>query len=453
MADTRSEGRGAGREGRGRPPNVLYLHSHDTGRAIQPYGWPVPTPHLQHLAEEGVLFRRAFSAAPTCSPSRAALLTGQYPHANGMLGLAHNGFRLHERRHHLAHHLRGLGYQTALCGVQHEDRDARALGYERVLETGGSRRADVLASAAAAFLRAAPPAPFFLSVGFVETHRDFDAPGPAEDPRYCLPPPTLPDAPETRADMAAYTASARSLDRGIGAVLAALADAGLADETLVIATTDHGPALPGMKCSLTDHGTGVLLLIRGPGGFGGGRVVDAMVSQLDVCPTLCELLGTEIPPRLQGRSLLPLIRGEVAALHERLFAEVSYHAAYEPQRAVRTERWKYIRRFDGRDRPVLANCDDGLSKDYWLAHGWRDRPRHQEELYDLIFDPQEAANVAGDPALAAVREELRGHLERWMRETDDPLLTGSVPVPPDAVVRWTPDDRSPRQGARPVGPA
>jgi len=75
-------------------PNILYLHSHDTGRTIQPYGHAVATPHLQRLADQGVLFRRAFCAAPTCSPSRAALLTGQCPHSSGMLGLAHRGFRL-----------------------------------------------------------------------------------------------------------------------------------------------------------------------------------------------------------------------------------------------------------------------------------------------------------------------------------------------------------------------
>src|SRR5437763_15364561 len=78
----------------GPPPNILYIHSHDSGRYLQPYGYAVPTPNLQKLAREGVLFRQAFSAAPTCSPSRACLLTGQFAHQNGMLGLAHRGFAM-----------------------------------------------------------------------------------------------------------------------------------------------------------------------------------------------------------------------------------------------------------------------------------------------------------------------------------------------------------------------
>jgi len=99
--------------------NILYLHSHDTGRYIQPYGHFVETPNLQRLAEEGVLFRSAFSAAPTCSPSRAALLTGQSPHSCGMLGLAHRGFSLTDYRHHLLHSLREGGFRSVLAGIQH----------------------------------------------------------------------------------------------------------------------------------------------------------------------------------------------------------------------------------------------------------------------------------------------------------------------------------------------
>src|SRR5512138_3471119 len=101
-------------------PNILYIHSHDTGRYIQPYGYTVPTPNLQHLAEQGVLFSNAFCAAPTCSPSRAALLTGQCAHSSGMIGLAHRGFNLNNPAQHLATILHNNGYRTALVGVQHE---------------------------------------------------------------------------------------------------------------------------------------------------------------------------------------------------------------------------------------------------------------------------------------------------------------------------------------------
>ena len=170
--------------------------------------------------------------------------------------------------------------------------------------------------------------------------------------------------------MAAFKASARSLDQGIGAVLHALHDFGLAERTLLICTTDHGLAFPGAKATLFDRGIGVMMIMRGPGGFSGGKVIDSPVSHLDIYPTLCELAGVEQPEWLQGSSLMPLVRGETDALHEAIFAEVTFHAAYEPQRAVRTDRWKYIRRFDDYPHPVLANCDDGPSKDLLVAAGW-----------------------------------------------------------------------------------
>src|SRR3954452_13442592 len=121
-------------------PNILYLHSHDTGRSIQPYGAPIATPQLQQLAEQGVLFRQAFSASPTCSPSRAALLTGQSSHSSGMLGLAHRGFALHDPRQHLAHTLRAAGYRTVLTGVQHvaAPAEAGACGYDEIPEGAGA---------------------------------------------------------------------------------------------------------------------------------------------------------------------------------------------------------------------------------------------------------------------------------------------------------------------------
>jgi arylsulfatase A-like enzyme len=360
-------------------PNILYLHSHDTGRYIQPYGHAVATPRLQRLAEQGVLFRQAFCAAPTCSPSRAALLTGQAPHSCGMLGLAHRGFALNDYRQHIIHTLRAAGYYAALFGMQHIVRDPATIGYDQFWVE--SSHVPAIVPQVVEFLTRRPPQPFFLSVGFFETHREF--PEPDEIPHYCAPPRALPDTPQTRYDMAAFNASARILDRGVGAVLDALDAAGLADTTLVLATNDHGIAFPGMKCTLTDHGTGVALIIRGPGGFSGGQVYDALVSQIDLFPTICELLEIEPPSWLQGRSIMPLVRGEARELHEAIFSEVTYHAAYEPQRAVRTLQWKYIRRFDDRATPVLPNVDDSPSKDLWLAHGCRERPVAREQRSDF----------------------------------------------------------------------
>ncbi len=417
-------------------PNILYIHSHDTGRFVQPYGHAIDTPHIQQLAEQGVLFRKAFSAAPTCSPSRASLLTGQCAHSNGMLGLASRGlaegsFKLHDYKQHLQHTLQEAGYFTALIGEEHIAKDRSSIGYNRVAKVSGYQ-ADIVAPTATAMLSELhknQTQPFFLSVGFFETHRAFLKPGSIEDANYSLPPAPLPDTPETRTDIASFKASARKLDQGIGAVLNALEDEGLAENTLVICTTDHGIAFPRMKANLTDQGIGVLLIMRGPGGFTGGKVYDAIVSQLDIYPTICDLLSIERPHWLQGTSLLPLINGEVERIHDAIFAEVNYHAAYEPQRCVRTQRWKYIRRFDPYLWPVLPNTDDGPSKNLYMRYGWKERPMPMEQLYDLIFDPYEMNNLANDLSTGSILQDLRNRLDAWMRRTDDPLLHGSIPAP------------------------
>jgi arylsulfatase A-like enzyme len=421
-------------------PNILYLHSHDTGRYVQPYGYPVPTPNIQRLADQGVLFREAFCAAPTCSVSRACLLTGEYGHNNGMLGLAHRGWSLNDYHQHIVHTLRKAGYYSVLIGEQHIAKRPDVIGFDRVVKIDKTH-VETVAPAASEILGEPPREPFFLSVGFFETHREFLGPGSLRDTLYSLPPANLPDRPDTRRDMAAYKASARLLDQGVGTVLDALDSHGLADDTLIIFTTDHGLAFPGAKATLFDRGLGVMLILRGPGGFGGGKVIDALVSQIDIYPTICELVGIEPPSFLQGVSLMPLIRRKAAEIRGEIFAEMTWHAAYEPQRAVRTERWKYIRRFGERRTPVLPNCDDSPSKDLLLRYGWAEREIAFEQLYDLVFDPNEAANLADDPARADTLADLRGRLERWMRETDDPLLHGD-PVPPAGAEINQPDQRS-----------
>src|SRR4029453_7503192 len=166
-------------------PNIVYLHSHDTGRHIQPYGHQVPTPNIQRLADQGMLFRQAFSAGPVCSASRAALLPGEYSHTNGMLGLAHRGYRLADYDHHLVHTLREAGYTSTLIGEQHLSVDPADLGYDHVME-GDSSHAAKVGPPAVLFLRSAPPEPFFLSVGFFETHRDFFEPPSVRDALYSL---------------------------------------------------------------------------------------------------------------------------------------------------------------------------------------------------------------------------------------------------------------------------
>jgi N-sulfoglucosamine sulfohydrolase len=431
------------------PPNILYLNSHDTGRYVQPYGNSVPTPNIQWLADQGVMFRNAFSAAPSCSGSRAALLTGTYCHQNGMIGLAHRGFGLQEPRRHVVHTLSDAGYHTELIGEQHVSLSPDTLGYDVVHPISDTTVSSV-APAAIEALAGGIEEPFFMSVGFFETHRSFFAPSSVHDRVYSLPPPFLPDTPEIRQDIAAYKASARSLDHGVGAVLNTLHETGLDRNTLVICTTDHGLAFPTAKASLLDRGIGVMLIMRGPG-MPPGTARDELVSQLDVFPTICEIAGIGPPPWLEGRSLVGLLAGgEAADARAEIFSELTYHAAYEPQRAIRTERFKYVRRFDEYPFPVLPNCDDSPSKEAYLERGWAERPVARERLHDLFFNPGEGRNSIDDPAYADVLGDLRARLEQWMIDTDDPLLHGPVPAPPGAQINRQ-DQRSAEEPTETVG--
>lgn len=431
--------------------NVVYIHTHDMGRYISPYGYDIPTPHLQEFAGGATLFRRAFCAAPTCSPSRAALLTGQTAHEAGMLGLAHRGFQLAHPERHLAAYLRRHGFYTALCGIQHEfeDNAPDLLPYNDVVTGRGEARDETNAAAAVAFLERPQERPFFLSLGLFYPHRPFlPADYAVDDPANIQPPEPLADTEAVRRDMADYHHTVRLSDRLIGDVLAALRKGGHDRDSLVIITTDHGIAFPLMKCNLTDHGIGVTLMLQAPGNPSAGQAIDGLVSHLDIYPTVCDLLGLEAPPHLEGHSLRPLLEGTAASVREDVFAEVTFHASYEPMRCVRTDRYKLIRRFGYADRR-LANVDDSPSKAEMVAADWHRAALPALELYDCETDPHEQTNRAGDPALATVQTELEARLRDWMERTNDPLLQGEVPRPPGAKVN-VPESVGP--GAGPYEP-
>ncbi|MBS1369892.1 MAG: sulfatase [Lentisphaeria bacterium] len=423
--------------------NIVYLHTHDTGRCISPYGYALDTPHLAALSRESALFRKAFDCCPTCSPARASLLTGQYPHQCGMFGLAHRGFHLNDPKRHLASFLRGHGYETVLCGVQHEFAgDAGNLGYELDFQCRETAECEDVArlrmridaantQSACGYLERSHERPFFLSLGLVSTHRKFpQVPDPEDNPDYMRPPAPIPDIPECRLDWAAFSTMVRHVDRCFGQVIGALRRAALLDDTLLIVTSDHGPAFPGMKCTLSDNGCGVMLILRIPG-VTSGQVTDALTSHLDVYPTVCDWAGLPPPAWLEGESLLPLISGEKEALRDAVYGEISFHAAADMQRSVRTERYRYVRRFDPYEKTVLPNIDDGIIKRFLVANGEiAERPRiPEEQLFDLYYDPAECHSLSDDPHYRAVLEELREKLDGWMRETGDPLRDGLLTVP------------------------
>lgn len=425
--------------------NVLYLHTHDTGRVVSPYGYGVDTPNIQAFCEDALLFQHAFCVAPTCSPSRAGLLTGTYPHQNGMLGLAQRGFELDGSKH-LARLLSHEGYRSVLCGVQHEvgyytdhalapaalgydeDISADATPYsEKDLVEWDALNAERLVSWLGAY---DGKQPFFVSFGQHATHRAWpDADPGTED--YAQPPVNIPNNEVTRADYACYKKSVSMADANMGLVLDALRRAGLYDKTIVVLTTDHGLAYPFEKCTLLDAGTGVMLAMRVPGSQVGSKSFEGLVSHIDVVPTLLDLLGIEKPGYLEGTSHAGVFSGEADVGDDAVFAEVNFHTSYEPIRSVRTARYKYVRHFDETWlRQNLSNVDGSPVKNYYLERGLADRPKPAEELFDLDYDVFETNNLAGDASYAEVLDEMRSRLEDFMRRTNDPLLAGPIEIKP-----------------------
>lgn len=442
--------------------NVLYIHTHDSGTYLQPYGYNIPTPNIMKLAQEGTLFRHAYCAGPTCSPSRAALLTGMAPHSCGMIGLAHRGFRLNDYNKHMVQYFNRVGYETVLCGIQHEAPQAEVhlIGYQKILKHDSENaenqwNEDLLnAQKVAEYLlekknlsKEEKKKPFFLAFGMFNTHRVYPEIDDDINPDYVVPPFPLYDNRQNRKDMAAYMTSARIADRCVGIVLDALKEAGLENNTIVIFTTDHGPAFPHMKCNLYDPGIRIALILKYPGNLSKGKAIDALVSHLDVFPTLCDILGLTPPEWLQGKSMLPLLEGKVDKIRDEIFSEVTFHAAYQPMRCIRTERYKYIRYFDDFDHVVPANIDDSPAKSFLLEHGLLDKHIERELLFDLYFDPTERNNLVGKPEYQQVYEDLTKRLHEWMVETNDPLLKGKVEKPAGAVINKrtsiSPTNRSP----------
>ena len=421
--------------------NIIYLNTHDSGRFLQPYGYGLPTPNLQKFAEKGTVFRQMYCAAPTCCPSRAAMLTGMNAHSSGVTGLVHRGFALKDPKQHLANYLKSFDFETVLCGVQHETAgDPREIGYERIYVDHPYDKFDFVnidkksTADAVAFLKEEHKKPFMLTVGFIDTHRDYPEVEHPTNPDYVLPPAILPDCEETRRDFAHYIDSVKVVDDCCGKIFDTLTESKLWDDTLVIFTTDHGIAFPKMKCSLYDTGMGVAFMIRLPGENKQKKVIDAMISQLDVYPTICDYLGLPKPQWLEGISMKPLLEGTEEKIRDQVFAEVTYHAAYEPKRCIRTERYKFIECFDAYPYPTFCNTDDGESKSYLMEHEWKELAPEKYQLYDLVQDPTERRNLAKDLAHQEILKELKDRLYQWMKDTEDPLLAGKVEKPAGARV-------------------
>jgi arylsulfatase A-like enzyme len=427
--------------------NIIYMHTHDSGRYWSPYGYSLPTPHFMEFARESLLFRHCYCAAPTCSPSRAALLTGQNPHTNGMQGLASRGWRLNNYDHHLVSYLNNHGFITALCGIQHEAPEYQMIGYQEIVGSQDFNMNETDRSMeewdfnntveGCRFINKAAKGqkPFFLSMGWFNTHREFPKAKKDINPDYLMPAGPLYDCDINRRDMADYHESVQVVDKCLVDILEAVKKAGIWDNTMIIMTTDHGIAFPRMKCTLYDTGIGVGLMIHLPGSKANGKATDSLVSQIDIFPTICDVIHTEKPGWLEGNSLFPLFSDTKIKINDHIFAEVTYHAAYEPKRCIRTDRYKLIRYYDYHNGIVPANIDECPGKDFLFECGYLNTVRPRERFFDIWKDPYEREDVKEYPAYRNAYEQLSEKLELWMRKTDDPLIKFGPRVPKPAGAR------------------
>jgi arylsulfatase A-like enzyme len=405
-------------------PNVVLIFVDDMGTEAGSYGNDVvQTPNIDRLAREGVLFRNAYTASPSCSQSRAAILTGRYPHSNGVQSLiqwhirregqTHPDRLERTERHSLSHSeviipqtLKGFGYATGIYGKWHVSTDS-------VLNWGF----DEVWAEPEEFISGHRDEPFFYYHALIHTHVPFwTDPDFSYDPSEVVLPGHFEENPDLRTDLAEYYSAISNQDREIGRILDTLDREGLTDDTVVIFSSDNGPPYGRAKATLYEWGIREPLIIRYPGVLPASRRTDALASTVDVFPTILELLGQPIPDRMQGTSLVPVMQDPEAAGREAVFAELTYHVLFNPMRSVRSGDWKYIRNFYP-DAPFVTQL--GVRA---LRCPLAVPPRPGEELYDLGSDPLECRNLAVEPRYAQQLERMRALLEAWMDETDDQPL-------------------------------
>jgi len=429
-------------------PNILLCIADDWAWPhASIYGDPVVrTPTFDRIARQGVLFTNAFCAAPSCTPSRAAILTGQAPHrlaeGGNLWGFLPARFPVYTDL------LEEAGYFVGFTRKGWGPGDFKAGGRRR--NPAGNEFKNF-----AEFLRAAPPdRPFCFWFGSHDPHRPYEPDSGLKAgmrPEAVRVPPCWPDAPEVRRDILDYYFEVQRFDREVGELLAMLEKAGRLENTLVVVTGDNGWPFPRAKANLYDGGTHVPLAVSWPGRVPSGRTLEDFVNLADLAPTFLEAAGLKPLPEMTGRSLMGLLtQREKPGTRTEVFLERERHANVRrgdlsyPVRAIRTREYLYIRNFRPDRWPAgdpelyhsvgpFGDCDDSPTKRYILER--RSDPkfaryfelcfakRPAEELYDLRKDPDQIVNVAGRPEYAEIQRKLRARLEQWMKETGDPRAT------------------------------
>ncbi|MCI5074530.1 sulfatase [Oricola sp.] len=430
--------------------NILLLVADDLGRMTGCYGEPaIATPNIDRLAAEGTRFDMAFTSTASCSASRSVIYTGLHTHETGQYGLHHDHhhFMTFEHVETAPALFNRAGYLTGIIGKVHVG--PSGIYPWAVREESGTRDVAWMRDRAAAFFDKArdEATPFFLTLGFIDPHRDTTRSGfgnefaheEVEDrvfePEDVSVPPFLSDLPEVRMELAEYYRSVYRLDQGVGLVLEALERAGLAGDTLVCFLSDNGAPFLNSKTTLYDAGVHLPLIIRKPGG-GAGVANPNLVSFTDILPTFLDWAGADaLSDARKGRSLLPILEEDTLLPDwQRVFGSHTFHEItnYWPTRFLRTPRHKY-------HRNVAWQLDFPFSGDLYGSLSWEgirnaepvrigERPlksyirRPPEELYDLEADPREVTNLAADPQHQELLADMRAAMEEWQKATGDPWL-------------------------------
>jgi arylsulfatase A-like enzyme len=415
------------------------------------YGHPVVrTPNLDRLAAQGMRFTHGFMTASSCSPSRASLITGLYPHNTGAEELH---WPVPAGQVTFVEKLRQQGYWTAAAGKWHLG-DAMRSRFDLVREVdtsgfqlpSGSKglegkfaqtyEGDARSGCAdwLSVLNARPTdRPFFLWLASLDPHRPYDEDAIADphQPDEVILAPYHPDLPGVRKDYALYYDEITRLDFFVGQILDQLDRGGLSDNTFVLFISDNGKPFPRDKTSLYDSGIRSPWIVRWPDGCKPGTVCHQLVSSVDIAPTFLDLAGADVPDSLAGISFLPLLKTPQQSLREYIFAEKNWHDYEDHARAVRDRRYKLIVN-SYTDLPNTPPADAVRSPIYqsmlemFQAGTIPDNqrqiftvPRPAIELYDTVADPFELNNLAGNPETAMVEMRLHRQLNQWISDTGD----------------------------------
>ncbi|GAB4403767.1 MAG: sulfatase [Bryobacter sp.] len=433
------------------PPNILFITADDLGLQLSCYGEKrIQTPNLDALAARGARFTTAYVAQASCSPSRSAMFTGLYPHANGQYGLTGSGFRLHERLrpNTLPNVLRRAGYRTGIVGKLHVDPESSFLWDFRGPDREEGRRVRLFTQLSREFMDSAKAQPFFLMVNFTDPHafRNPEATGGWDFPPQVegLPKDPLPpsestifpfqqiDTPEQRIRTAGYYNAVQRLDTGIGMLMQQLEASGKAGNTLIVFCGDHGPPFARGKTTVYEAGLRVPYLLHWPGVTKPNTVSPKLVSTVDIMPTLLDAAGLPAPHRMHGESLRLALGGK--PWRQYLGADFHFHGGrpFYPRRALRDQRFQIIHNLRaGQAKPSTGIDGDPayrLSRlDRFNGTGVRqafdtfaDPPEY--ELYDTQQDAIAFDNLAGRPQHARTLRRLQAALLDWRKATDDPFL-------------------------------